>query len=95
MVISDSTNITSREHVYQVNSSKSCIIYYSITRDKNTSPILVSCQDDDEMASRTTSIKEGEDDEDITTIDTTIEPSKLVRIEDDAMSGDFRTLKPP
>ena len=42
MVISDSTNITSREHVYQVNSSKSCIIYYSITRDKNTSPILVS-----------------------------------------------------
>ena len=47
------------------------------------------------MASRTTSSKEGEDDEHITTIDTTIEPSKLVRIEGDTMSGDFRTLKPP
>ena len=49
MVISDTTKITTREHVYQVNSSKSYIIYYSINRDKNTSPVFVSCQIADDL----------------------------------------------
>ena len=44
MVISDSPNYPSREHVYQVNSMKYYNMFYSVNRDKNTSHIFVSCQ---------------------------------------------------
>ena len=44
MVILDTTKITTRQHIYQVNSSSNYRIFYFIIRVKSTSPSFIVCR---------------------------------------------------